>query len=131
MRSLLILAFFLFNFSSHAQEYRQVKLETIPVNVEVISTLERTNNMAILKVLKIDSTNQYHLKRGDEFLAKFYFTTKALKGHKHMRGFSAGDYLSLRLNGQKEARSGTWQYTAFNYVIVPEKKMQAQLEAAP
>ena len=73
-----------------------------------------TNNMALLKVEKVEPNN-FDLTVGDTILCKFYFTLKPVEGEVHLSGIGRGDFISTRMRAELNRYSGTYQYEAFHY----------------
>lgn len=120
MRKLLFSFLLMLPLLALGQEARIQQIETFPINVKVLNPLMGTNNMALLRVEKIDP-NPYQLAEGDTILCKFYFTLKAVAGEKHLSGINRGDYVSTRMSATYNQYSGSYQYEAFHY-----KKYSAQ-----
>jgi|GEM_PF-3292745 len=99
---------------SFSQEARIEQIETFPINLKVLYPLMGTNNMAILKVEKVEPNN-YNLAAGDTILCKFYFTLKPVEGEVHLSGISRGDFISTRMHADLNRFSGAYQYEAFHY----------------
>jgi len=97
-----------------SQEARIEQIETFPINLKVLNPLIGTNNMAILKVEKVEPNN-YNLTVGDTILCKFYFTLKPVEGEVHLSGISRGDFISTRMHADLNPYSGAYQYEAFHY----------------
>lgn len=105
---------------SFCQEARIEQIQTFPINLKVLNPLMGTNNMAILKVEKVEPNN-YNLAVGDTILCKFYFTLKPVEGEVHLSGISRGDFISTRMRAELNRFSGTYQYEAFHYKKYPGK----------
>lgn len=101
-----------------------VPIETFPVNAEIVGVLQGTNNMAVLRIDRVDS-NAMGLSVDDEILVEFYFSLEPVK-ETAMTGLKKGDHFSARLSARRDYRSGQWQYTAFHY-----KKRSTKVPAAP
>jgi hypothetical protein len=99
---------------SFGQEARIEQIETFPINLKVLNPLMGTNNMAILKVEKVE-TNNFDLVVGDTILCKFYFTLKPVEGEVHLSGIGRGDFISTRMRAELNRYSGSYQYEAFHY----------------
>ena len=111
-----------------SQDARYERIETFPANAEVVGILENSKSLAVLRILKADSTNEFRLKAGDEILTDFYFTLKPVKNEARLKGIEAGDKISVRLHGQRQRLSGQIKYTAFQYVIITRGKEEDQRE---
>tara|TARA_R110001592_G_scaffold362114_1_gene675026 strand:- start:74888 stop:75253 length:366 start_codon:yes stop_codon:yes gene_type:complete len=103
-----------------SQEARYEQLKTFPINLKVLNPLMGTNNMAIMKVEKVEP-NTVNLSIGDTILCKFYFTLKPVQGEVHMSGINRGDYISTHMHAQLNPYSGAYQYEAFHYKKYPAK----------
>jgi hypothetical protein len=123
MRNLLFSFLFLVPFLSFSQEAIIEQLKTFPINLKVLNPLMGTNNMAILKVEKVEPNN-FDLATGDTILCKFYFTLKPVKGELHMTGIKRGDNISTHMHSQLNPLSGSFQYEAFHYKKAPLKSEQ-------
>ncbi len=96
-------------------------ITTVPCTAEVISIFEYSDRFALLKISEIDTLNPLNLSKGDELLAEFYFSTKAIEGSTKMRGINAGDSISVRIAAKEEAATGQMKYTAFDYSVMESK----------
>lgn len=96
-----------------------VPIQTFPVNAQVIGTLEGTDDMAVLRIEKVDS-NAMGLSVDDEILVEFYFSLKPIK-NTGMTGLKEGDHFSVRMSAKRDQRAGQWQYTAYHYKKRPTK----------
>jgi hypothetical protein len=105
---------------SFSQKARYEQLKTFPINLKVLNPLMGTNNMAIMKVEKVEP-NKMDLAVGDTILCKFYFTLKPVQGEVHMSGINRGDYISTHMHAQLNPYSGAYQYEAFHYKKYPAK----------
>lgn len=106
-----------------AQETKIVPVETFPINARVVSIMEGTDR-GVLEIQRIDTPNTYGLEQWDEIFVKFYFGTKPVKNEAKLKGFTAGDFLSVRVGAQKNRLSGNWEYTAYHYVKVPRNRLE-------
>jgi hypothetical protein len=122
MRIFLFSLLFILPLLSFSQEASVEQLKTFPINLKVLNPLMGTNNMAILKVEKVEP-NHFDLAVGDTILCKFYFSLRPVKGEVHMTGIKRGDKISTHMHSQLNPFSGSYQYEAFHY-----KKFPSNLE---
>jgi len=118
MRTLLFSLLLLCPLLCFSQEARFQQLETFPINLKMLNPLMGTNNMAILKVEKVEPNN-FNLAIGDTIICKFYFTLKPVQGEVHMSGINRGDLVSTHMHARFNRYSGAFQYEAFHYKKYP------------
>lgn len=100
-------------------EARQIK--PIQVKAEVIALLENTNNLAVLRILEVDS-NHYMLRKDDEVLTTFMFSTGPTDGDPRLPGVKKGSIIQVEMAGENNEATGQIDYTAFRYSIVSPVK---------
>jgi len=98
-----------------AQEQRIVPINTFPINATVITTLQGTDDRAVLRVEKVDP-NQYGIEVGDTLLFTFYWSTMPIKSElATFPGLGSGDEISVHIAVASSPVNGSNQYTAYHY----------------
>jgi len=97
-------------------------VETIACRAKVLGVFENSSRLAVLKVINIETPNNFEIKVGDELLTEFYFSVKPVEGSSKMTGIKTGDKISVRLTAKEEAATGQMKYIAFDYSKVKPKE---------
>lgn len=107
---------------SIAQE--QMKMEPVPytmVKVQVISLFEKTNDVALLKVLQAKDTS-FPAATGAEIVTRFAFSTNA-RPNFDLPGVQKGNILHAQIAVKKSNGSNNQhQYKVLRYRVISPKK---------
>ncbi len=108
----------IFAFTTKAQVH-MTAVEPIEVTARVVGILEGNSQLAVVYIMKVDSTNKYALEANTEILTRFYFDTKPTKGDPVLPGTKKGDVIRAQLAGQHDNISGQMNYVIFKYSVLP------------
>ena len=99
---------------------RLVPIQTFPARAAVMAKLPGSNAQAVLRILRV-AENKVAVQKGDELLARFYFTTDSLRNEKELTGIQKGDTISFRMSGSYQRQSGQYQYRVYHYRHLPKQ----------
>ncbi len=105
------------------------QIKPIDVRAEVISVFEKSNTLALLKIVGVDSANTFRLEKGGEVLTKFYFTTKPTKGDPKLAGIRAGDQITAEISSTENPMTGQMDYQVFRYRVLPRCEKSAKSDS--